>query len=396
MIKYQIMRRCILLLVPDFMPSGNMGQVLHLCETIRMADYEVHVCALHGQAELRPEVEFLRDCLGMPYRRLSSSEQVRLKLEKLGVKTHTLQRRMKIDLFAYYALSQLIRKLCPEILHTWGAEALIFSSCVPARMSQRVATLRMLDPQDEGNTVKKLRRAARTIKKMVVNSSGLRDKFSQLGWNVPWRVIPDGVNIPEETEVVPTRRAQLLSRLGLSPEEDVRLVACVGPQRDYKRWEWAVWSLDSIIRVYKNTHLVFFGTGEHLSRVEKFSHQYERSESIHFLRDLCDVPYWLPEFSVFWSPQSCAGASMGILEALACGVPVVACDIPGVKECITHQETGMLVPPEGEPVGLARASYVILGNTQLREKLVYQGLKKVREMYTSQQMADRYLHFYRE
>jgi glycosyltransferase involved in cell wall biosynthesis len=48
------------------------------------------------------------------------------------------------------------------------------------------------------------------------------------------------------------------------------------------------------------------------------------------------------------------------VEALACGTPVVTCDVGGAKEVIDRPEAGALVPPE--PEAIAKAVNAILAN----------------------------------
>jgi glycosyltransferase involved in cell wall biosynthesis len=48
------------------------------------------------------------------------------------------------------------------------------------------------------------------------------------------------------------------------------------------------------------------------------------------------------------------GHSLAVLEAMACGLPVVAFDIPSIREQITHAEGGLLVP-YGDLAALSRA-----------------------------------------
>jgi glycosyltransferase involved in cell wall biosynthesis len=59
-------------------------------------------------------------------------------------------------------------------------------------------------------------------------------------------------------------------------------------------------------------------------------------------------------------PSRSEGLANVWVEALACGTPVVTCDVGGAREVIDRPETGALVPPE--PSAIARAVNAILAD----------------------------------
>jgi phosphatidylinositol alpha-mannosyltransferase len=72
--------------------------------------------------------------------------------------------------------------------------------------------------------------------------------------------------------------------------------------------------------------------------------------------------------------------AMGIvlLEAMACGIPVIASDTSGYNEVIKNGESGILVPP-GDVGKLAEAIITVLGSQPLREKLIENELIRAKE-----------------
>lgn len=65
-----------------------------------------------------------------------------------------------------------------------------------------------------------------------------------------------------------------------------------------------------------------------------------------------------------------------VLEAMASGLPVVASDVGAIGTAVTHQETGLLVPP-GDPDALAVALDRLAGSAQLRATLGSAGRRRV-------------------
>jgi glycosyltransferase involved in cell wall biosynthesis len=77
--------------------------------------------------------------------------------------------------------------------------------------------------------------------------------------------------------------------------------------------------------------------------------------------------------------QGCA--PLKILESMASGVPVVASDLPPVRELIAHGENGWLVHPD-RPAELARALRILLDNPALARRLGERARRTVQERFT--------------
>jgi L-malate glycosyltransferase len=104
------------------------------------------------------------------------------------------------------------------------------------------------------------------------------------------------------------------------------------------------------------------------------------------LRDRVILPGWLARDAL---PYAFALADVvvsvpvsdsrpaSVLEAMACGVPVVASDLESVREIVRHDETGLLVPVD-DPQAVAAAVIRILSDQALRERIVSQALEFVR------------------
>lgn len=81
---------------------------------------------------------------------------------------------------------------------------------------------------------------------------------------------------------------------------------------------------------------------------------------------------------VFVSPSWYEGFGLPGLEAMACGVTVVTTDSGGVREYAIPEETAIVVPPKN-PEALAEGILRVLNDEKLRQKLIKNGLEKVKE-----------------
>jgi D-inositol-3-phosphate glycosyltransferase len=68
------------------------------------------------------------------------------------------------------------------------------------------------------------------------------------------------------------------------------------------------------------------------------------------------------------------------LEAMACGIPVVAAAVGGLKEIVQEGESGLLFPP-GNASALAQALVTLLTNETLRQRLAQGALRRA-EMFS--------------
>ncbi len=98
----------------------------------------------------------------------------------------------------------------------------------------------------------------------------------------------------------------------------------------------------------------------------------ERVRLVGFVQD-ADLPALYSLASVFAFPVLYEGFGLPVLEAMACGTPVVAADNSSLPEVIG--DAGLLVPTS-DPVALAAALDKLLGEPVLRDRLVAAGLKQ--------------------
>ena len=107
-----------------------------------------------------------------------------------------------------------------------------------------------------------------------------------------------------------------------------------------------------------------------------------------------DIVNIMSEASVLVFP-SIWPETLGIvgLEALACGVPVVASDVGGVREWLKPNTTGLLVPPN-DSSSLASACAKLIDNTELQKSMSEAGLKLIADQFLPSQHVCKLVRIY--
>jgi len=86
---------------------------------------------------------------------------------------------------------------------------------------------------------------------------------------------------------------------------------------------------------------------------------------------------------------------MALVEAMSCGVPVIAHDLGGMREVVADGVTGYLVKP-GDIDTLAARMDELLGNPGLRAQMGAAGYRMVRERFDIASRLDAYMELYGE
>lgn len=142
--------------------------------------------------------------------------------------------------------------------------------------------------------------------------------------------------------------------------------------------------------------LMIVGDGSQRGRLEQVARRLDVGGLTQFVGWVPhrEVPQYLQRLSIFVA-ASVHEESFGVavLEASACGLPVVVSAVGGLPEVVEHQVTGLLVPP-GDSVALADALEVLIEGRALRDRMGEAGRRFVLRRYewrtTAKTMEDLY------
>ena len=125
--------------------------------------------------------------------------------------------------------------------------------------------------------------------------------------------------------------------------------------------------------------LIILGEGEQRASLEKTSQNLEIENDVAFLGFQNNLYKYLPHSDIFVLSSLWEGFPIVIIDALACGVPVISTRCPsGPEEIITDGLNGLLVPV-GDAAAMAEAILRLLSDEPLRKQLAEEGRKRAED-----------------
>jgi glycosyltransferase involved in cell wall biosynthesis len=126
-------------------------------------------------------------------------------------------------------------------------------------------------------------------------------------------------------------------------------------------------------------HLNIYGEGADRKRIEQTIAQLNAPVTMHGATASPQAA--LLQSGLLVLPSLAEGFGLVLIEAMVAGVPVVATDVPGIRDVIRHEETGLLASPS-DPISLAAYVGRIVRDRSLRQRLIDTATLQVRKQYT--------------
>jgi glycosyltransferase involved in cell wall biosynthesis len=121
----------------------------------------------------------------------------------------------------------------------------------------------------------------------------------------------------------------------------------------------------------------------------------DRVRLLGFVADRAELVRLYQEATVFAHPAHREGLPTVLLEAMACGTPVVSTAVSGALDVIRSSENGMLVPPQ-KPEAMAEALVALLGDPSLRDRLGHSARQTIERHYSWDAISERYVACYEQ
>ncbi len=223
----------------------------------------------------------------------------------------------------------------------------------------------------------------------AVSDSLRRDTVSSLSVRRDIRVIPNFLDMN-----VWTRRPDAALRDRLSRGGTQAVVAHVSNFRPVKR-VGMVLDIFRTVRAAHGARLVMVGDGPDRPAAERQAAVMGIADHVDFVGEQQDPVPFLSSADLFLLPSSQESFGLAALEAMACGVPVVASRVGGIPEVISDGVTGVLADPHDE-AGMAGHALRLLEDAARRDAMGRAAAEDVRRRFSSETIVPRYEALYAE
>lgn len=177
---------------------------------------------------------------------------------------------------------------------------------------------------------------------------------------------------------------------------DRNMVLYVGRIYKGKGLEFLIDAMEQVVAKYPEVRLVVAGDGGYLKSIEAYIHNKTVRNHIEFLgwQDTGALNRLYNEAAVCVMPSIVEGFGLTILEAMACGCPVIATDSGGAVDIIRNGENGVLVTYGGRDK-LDGSIIQLMTDAETRNQIIENGLKTVRS-FTWEAIAHKIYGYYKD
>lgn len=159
------------------------------------------------------------------------------------------------------------------------------------------------------------------------------------------------------------------------------IIGAVGRLSQEKAFDVLIRSVDQLIETGIDANLLIAGDGPERESLNQLISDLGREDRIRLIGHIADPRPLFAGMDVFALSSRSEGLPNVLLEALACGVPVVSTDVGGIPRVITHESDALLVRPD-DTDGLTLALSRLISNPALANHLAEQGRRTVTERYS--------------
>ncbi len=172
-----------------------------------------------------------------------------------------------------------------------------------------------------------------------------------------------------------------------------KIVISVGRFVKRKGFDVLLKAWEHVSAKHPDAHLFLLGFGEEMQLLKQLSADYKINTSVSFLGKKDNVSDYLQMSDIFVIASRKEGNPNVLLEALACGLPVVATSISGIREVIDDRVNGMLVSP-GDAAELAEKILFLIDNEKDCVELGQNARQSALLNFSLDKISEGYLQLY--
>lgn len=307
-----------------------------------------------------------------------------------GAFLHKLKSYSNYDPYLLWQIYYLIRKIKPDIVHTWILQMDILGG-IAARLNSVPWMFR------EPSSAKYYSNSWKQILRVKVCSTASCAVSNSLGGNEYWKsyipsakrfIIHNGIPYTLISKTKPSLPFPLSKIKG-------PIIIFVGRMNDPQKNVSAFLRIMSIVLKQNLASVIVCGEGNQQHFFERLSKKLGLIGAIHFIGYLPSTTLWatMKKATLFVSLSKCEGSPNAVMEAITCGCPTVLSDIPSHREILDDGSTIFVDPSNFQQT--AEVIINLLRDSKKLEQLAKSANQKM-SSYLISKMAKEYETLYRQ
>ncbi len=258
-------------------------------------------------------------------------------------------------------------------------------ACKTVRRPPRIIRLRHVSAAVPNNLPTRwlYNRACRHI---VTTGECIRDQLIHDNGFSPQRIssIPTGLDLQK---FKPGDKQATRKQLGL-PEKK-HLIGIIATLRSWKGHAHLIEAFSRLVEKHENLHLLIVGEGPVREPLENQVEELNLNQQVTFAGNQENTVPWFQSIDTFVLPSYAnEGVPQALMQAMACGLPVIGGAVGGLPETIEEGKTGLLFPPK-DVSALVCAIEKLLDDPQLAARMGVEAHRAAREKFGIDIMLDK-------
>lgn len=189
--------------------------------------------------------------------------------------------------------------------------------------------------------------------------------------------------------------------LDVYKDETIFQILSVGYLIERKGFEYLIRAMPLVLEKHKQARLKIVGSGPLESKLKELIYELDLGDEVEILKNVSDEEllmmynssdlFVLP--SIVDSQGNTEGLGVVLLEAMACGLPVIGSDVGGIYDIIQNDLNGLLVG-EKEINEISDAIIKFIIDREVRKKFSYAAYHQIKEKFTWNIISERYIFIY--
>ena len=353
--------RTLAVVMRAFEGGGAQRDMVLLCNALAATGLDITILALRGEGPLRPVLDPAIAVVDIPGWRIRYAIPGLRRAILEFAPGLVVSSESNLNLFSLAAVRSLPRAARPKLL---------------LREVGSPSLARRHDPHLQNRIAYRLLRLYRHADRIITLTEGARHDLVR-NFAVP----ADKVSVMRSNAVVPPDTARRIANWDAESGRESDLIVSVGRLSPEKNHDLLLRALALLPRT-RAWRLALVGDGPRRAKLEALARRTGLSDRVMFAGYSDDPFAWMMRARLAVCSSVYEGLGNAVIEALACGTPVVSTDCPyGPREILQHGRYGTLVPV-GDTPSLAAAIGTALDRPVERNRLTRRGFD-----YTSKRAA---------